>query len=131
VVIPVHDRTEIAIACLGSVLAAISADTDVVVVDDGSSDPALIAALDDLAEQRKILLLRHPKALGEPASANAGILAASGRDVALLNSETLVPRGWLDRMRAGAYSAVDIGSVTPFSNDAGILCYPDETGSNP
>ena len=57
--------------------------------------PALIATLDDLARQRRIRLLRRPTALGFPASANAGILAAKGRDVVLLNSDTLVPPdGW-------------------------------------
>ena len=77
----------------------------ILVVDDGSSDPALIAALDDLARQRKITLLRHPAPLGFPASANAGIRAAKGRDVVLLNSDTLVPPGWLQRLRDAAYSA--------------------------
>ncbi len=130
VVIPVRDCAEIAMACLRSVLATVSRDTDVVVVDDGSSDPVMVATLDDLAEQRKIVLLRHPKALGFPASANAGIIAASDRDVALLNSDALVPRGWLDRLRAAAHSAADIGSVTPFSNNAGVLSYPGGGGIN-
>jgi GT2 family glycosyltransferase len=131
VVIPVHDGAQVATACLTSVLASVSADTRVVVVDDGSSDTALIATLDDLARSRKIRLLRQPNALGFPASANAGILAANGRDVVLLNSDTVVPRGWLDRIRAAAYSARDIGTVTPFSNDATILSYPGEAGTNP
>ena len=40
-----------------------------------------------------------------PASANTGIAAARGRDVVLLNSDTLVPPGWLDRLRAAAPTA--------------------------
>jgi GT2 family glycosyltransferase len=131
VVIPVHDGAPIAIDCLRSVLASVSTDTDIVVIDDGSSDAALIATLDDLARRRKIRLLRQPRALGFPASANAGILAAKGRDVVLLNSDTLVPPGWLDRMRTAAYSALDIGTVTPLSNDASILSYPGDAGTNP
>ena len=43
----------------------------------------------------------------------------------LLNSDTLVPPGWLEGLRAAAYSAPDIGTVTPLSNDATILSYPD------
>jgi GT2 family glycosyltransferase len=131
VVIPVHDGAQVAIACLTSVLASVSTDTGIVVVDDGSSDAGLIATLDDLARQRRIRLLRRPTALGFPASANAGILAAKGRDVVLLNSDTLVPPGWLERMRTAAYSALDIGTVTPLSNDASILSYPGDAGTNP
>jgi GT2 family glycosyltransferase len=131
IVIPVHNGGEVVLACLASVIASLTAGTRILVVDDGSSEPALIAALDDLAGQRKVTLLRHARALGFPASANAGIRAAKGRDVVLLNSNTLMPPGWLERLRAAARSSHDIGTVTPLSNDAGILSYPGKSGSNP
>jgi GT2 family glycosyltransferase len=131
IVIPVHDGGSIVLACLDSVLASIATGTRILVVDDASSDPDLIAALDHLARQRKIALVRHPRALGFPAAANAGIRAAPGRDVVLLNSDTLVPPGWLERLRQAAYADRDIGTVTPFSNDASILSYPGPTGTNP
>jgi GT2 family glycosyltransferase len=131
VVIPVHDGGDVVLACLDSVLAAIPAGTRVLVVDDGSADPALVAALDDLERRRKITLLRHDRPLGFPAAANAGVQASAGRDVVLLNSDTLVPPGWLERLRQAAYAARDIGTVTPLSNDASILSYPDRGGANP
>ena len=55
------------------------------------------------------------------------------RDVVLLNSDTLVPPGWLSSLREAAYSAADIGSATPFSNAATILSYPsvDEPNEMP
>ena len=81
--------------------------------------------------QRKIALLRHDRPRGFPAAANAGIHAAKGRDVVLLNSDTLVPPGWLERLRHAAYGAPDIGTVTPLSNDASILSYPGPAGNNP
>ncbi len=131
VVIPVHNGASVTMPCLASVFAATPPDTLIVVVDDGSTDRELVAALDDLARRRKITLIRHPRALGFTGSANAGIGAARGCDVVLLNSDTLVPAGWLDRLRAAAYSAGDIGTVTPLSNDASILSYPGEPGTNP
>jgi GT2 family glycosyltransferase/glycosyltransferase involved in cell wall biosynthesis len=131
VVIPVHNGGPVALACLTSVLAAKPDDARILVIDDGSSDPGLIAALDDLARQRKITLLRHQTPLGFPVSANAGIRAAKGRDVVLLNSDTQVPPDWLPRLRDAAYSAPDIGTVTPLSNNASILSYPGPAGSNP
>lgn len=131
VVIPVHDGGAVVLACLDSVLASIPTRTKVLVVDDGSADPALVAALDDLARTRKIALLRHPRPLGFPAAANAGIQASAGRDVVLLNSDTLVPPGWLERLRQAAYAARDIGTVTPLSNNASILSYPNPATANP
>ncbi|PPQ28278.1 glycosyltransferase [Rhodopila globiformis] len=131
VVIPVHNGETVALDCLRSVLASMPDDARVLVVDDGSSEPGLVAALDGLARQGRIRLLRHATAQGFPASANAGIRAARDQDVVLLNSDTLVPPGWLQRLRDAAYAAHDIGTVTPLSNDATILSYPGVAGSNP
>ncbi|HET6308654.1 MAG TPA: glycosyltransferase [Rhodopila sp.] len=131
IVVPVHNGGDVVLECLRSVLASVPARSKVLVVDDGSSDPVVVAALDDLVRRRKIGLLRHSRALGFPAAANAGIVAASGRDVVLLNSDTLVPEGWLERLRQAAYATRDTGTVTPLSNDASIVSYPGASGVNP
>jgi GT2 family glycosyltransferase len=131
IVIPVHDGGPVVLACLNSVLRTVPPRTRVVVVDDGSSDPDLVGILDNLARRRKLILLRHPRPLGFPASANAGMQAAGDHDIILLNSDTLVPADWVLRLRAAACSARDIGTVTPFSNDASILSYPNRNGGNP
>ena len=131
VVIPVHNGGPVVAACLASVLASVPDDVRVLVIDDGSSDPAVIAVINDLHARRRIGLHRHATALGFPASANAGLRMARGRDVVLLNSDTLVPPGWIERLRAAAYAAPDIFSVTPLSNDAGIVSYPGPAGTNP
>jgi GT2 family glycosyltransferase len=53
--------------------------------------------------------------------------------VVLLNSDTEVANGWLDRLQHAACSAPDVGTVTPFSNNATICTYPYEgwTGDVP
>ena len=79
----------------------------------------------------RITVMRLPRNLGFPGAANAGIRASAGYDVVLLNSDTLVPPGWLDRLRQAAHSAPDIASATPLSNDATILSVPDAAGNNP
>ena len=131
IVMPVHNGGNTALACLTSVLATIPTEARVIVVDDGSSDPAVIAGLNGLLRRRAIRLIRNPAPLGFPAAANAGIRAASGRDIVLLNSDTLVPPGWLGRLRAAAYSSPGIGTVSPFSNHAGIAGYPGRSGATP
>ncbi len=131
VVIPVRDHPDVVLACLESVLA--SGGGRVVVVDDASRETVLIAALDRLAKAKRIHLVRHDRPLGFPASANAGIETCANRDVVLLNSDTLVAQDWLERLRLAAYCAPDIGTVTPFSNNASILTYPvpGEAGATP
>ena len=131
VVIPVHNGGTVVQACLTSVLASIPAEARVLVIDDGSTEAAVIAHLDKLADSGLISVRRNSRPLGFPASANAGIRAARGRDVVLLNSDTLVPQRWLERLHAAAYADMDIGTVTPLSNDASILSYPGPAGTNP
>ncbi|MEO0380007.1 MAG: hypothetical protein AAF252_07020, partial [Pseudomonadota bacterium] len=54
-----------------------------------------------------------------------------GADVVLLNSDTVVSAGWLDRLSAAAHSAPDIGTVTPLSNNGEITSYPVRSAQNP
>ena len=130
VVIPVYRGCFPTLACLDSVLAALPSDARVWVVDDASPEPALVVALASLAQRRRIRLIRLAENRGFPAAANAGLQACAPRDAVLLNSDTLVAPGWLDRLQAAAYSAPDIGTVTPLSNDGTIVSYPDIAGGN-
>ncbi len=99
-------------------------------VDDASTEPELAALLDGLSRRKRIRLIRNGVQLGFPGSANVGMRACGDRDVVLLNSDTLVPPGWLERLREAAYQAADIGTVTPLSNSATILSYPGQVGRN-
>ena len=88
--------------------------------------PRWPGALSALARQKRVRLIRNPRNLGFAASVNIGLRAAAGHDVVLLNSDTMVPPGWLDELCAVAYGAPDIGTVTPLSNDGSILSYPNQ-----
>ena len=119
------------LACLDSVLTNLARPSRLIVIDDASPEPELVAALNSLARRRRIMLIRNTRNLGFAASANVGMRAAAGRDVLLLNSDTLVgPRlaggtAWRRVQRRG-----HIGTVTPLSNDGTILNYPDRGGRN-
>jgi len=130
VVVPVYRGLRRTLDCLESVLATLPAGSRLHVVDDASPDHALVAALGEMARARRIRLIRQPRNTGFPGAANAGLRAAAGRDVVLLNSDTLVPPGWLERLREAAHSAPDIGTATPLSNDATICSYPSRERVN-
>jgi GT2 family glycosyltransferase/glycosyltransferase involved in cell wall biosynthesis len=130
IVIPVCGGTARTLACLDSVLASLTPPSRVIVIDDASPERDLVEALDVRARQKRIHLIRNRRNQGFSVSANAGLSAAAARDVILLNSDTLVAPGWADDLRTAAYSAPDIGTVTPLSNDATILSYPSRTAPN-
>jgi GT2 family glycosyltransferase/glycosyltransferase involved in cell wall biosynthesis len=127
VVIPVHSGLEETVACLESVLAAHN-DTPsrIILVEDCSPQPALRDYLDALAARALPgwSLLRLPVNRGFPAAANLGLTLAGGRDAVLLNADTVVYDGWLDRLCAAAAQDPRIGTVTPLSNNGEICTSP-------
>ena len=136
VIVPVYGGAIETSACLESILATAdnsdgaSPRFELVVVDDGNPDGELRRMLDGFAADGKITLLRNQRNIGFPASVNLGFDLHSDRDVVVLNSDTVIFPGWLARLREAAYSSPDIGTVTPFSNEASILSYPKSLGDN-
>jgi GT2 family glycosyltransferase len=131
VVIPVYAGHDETIACIESVLrSANSTRREIVVVDDCGPEPKLRAALRNFERAGAITLIANPANLGFPGAANAGMALHPDRDVILLNADTLVPRGWIDRLRGAAYRSGNTGSVTPLSNRATICSYPEINQDN-
>lgn len=130
IVIPVYGNTARTQACLKSVLTTCPPDVRVVVVDDATPDASLGRLLDRLSADDAITMVRHPHNQGFVASVNDGMRMVGGQDVILLNSDTLVPPGWVERLRQRLERS-DVGTVTPFSNEATILSYPSVEKTNP
>ena len=117
--------------CLASLHGTLPPGTRIVVVDDGATDQPLIAVLRQQERAGRIVVLRHPQNRGYPAAINTGLRHAAGRDVVLLNADTVVPPGWLARLAAAAYAAPDIGSATPLSNEGSIVFLPRRSRRQP
>lgn len=131
VIIPAYRGLKETRACLESVLQNRDQCTGtILVIDDASPEPEVSALLDDYAEKGAIELLRNPQNLGFVRTANRGILATEsrGRDIILLNSDTVVPEGWTERLAAHAHADASIGTITPLSNDATICSWPTRLG---
>ena len=135
VIVPVYGNIPLVRDCLTALRETIPADTRVIIVDDASPDPAMAGLLDGFARLPRWKVLRHAVNGGFPTAANTGLAAAAAlgsvHDVVLLNSDAIVPPGWLEPLRAIVHAAPDVGTATPLSNDATILSYPDAHGSNP
>jgi GT2 family glycosyltransferase len=125
IVIPVYSGVEDTVRCIRSVIDTVGDRAEIIVIDDASPDPAMAPQLERIAAAGEITVLRNPRNLGFPATANRGMLLHPDRDIVLLNSDTEVFGNWLDRLQAAAYSAPDIASVTPLTNSGSIASYPD------
>ncbi|MEO8674682.1 MAG: glycosyltransferase [Casimicrobiaceae bacterium] len=125
VIVPVHKGLAATRRCLDSVLAAGShAAFEAIVVDDATPEPDIARHLDRLAAENRITLVRNARNLGFVQSVNRGMALHADRDVVLLNSDTEVANDWLARLARCVHAHADIGTATPFSNNATICSYP-------
>jgi mycofactocin glycosyltransferase len=104
VVVPVRDRTDGVRRLLGALDGL-----RVLVVDDGSADPAAVAAVVEGAGAR---LLRHERSRGPAAARNTGLAAATTPLVAFLDSDVVPEPGWLDPLLA-ALADPAVGLAAP------------------
>jgi GT2 family glycosyltransferase len=91
IVIPSRFRTDLLRRCLTSLQEHAPADTEIIVVDDGSAG-ALVSAI--AREHGQIRCIRFDRTRGFCVAANAGFAAATADIVELLNDDTVVTRGW-------------------------------------
>nr|WP_298249130.1 glycosyltransferase [uncultured Halomonas sp.] len=126
VVVPVYEGYEETLACIDSALKAkVKTQHRLVVINDKSPNEKLTKALRTHASQHGYTLLENKHNLGFVGTVNRGMRLHDDADVVLLNSDTLVPDGWLDTIVAAAYSDPLNATVTPFSNNATICSYPN------
>jgi len=132
VIIPVYRDVKAVRRCVDSVLASRNtARFHIVVVNDKSPSPAVTRYVRSLAADPRVTIIENPRNLGFSGAVNIGLRAHPHRDVVLLNADTVVPHGWLDRLAACAAEDPAIASVTPLSNNATILSYPAPHVVNP
>ncbi|HTC68802.1 MAG TPA: glycosyltransferase [Acidothermaceae bacterium] len=119
VVIPLYNQGSYLLGAVESVHASGYPNVEIVVVDDGSTEPETIAIFNDLAGVTKV---RQVNA-GLSAARNAGIAAAAGHYIVPLDSDDLLPAGFLrpavDAMRRNP----ELGYVAGYLRYFGLLDY--------
>jgi GT2 family glycosyltransferase/glycosyltransferase involved in cell wall biosynthesis len=123
VVVPVHNAYEELRRCLWALARHTTYQASLLIIDDASSDPRVGEPLEMAANLEGVRVLRNVENLGFTATVNRALRSCSG-DVVLLNSDTVVGPRWLEQLVSSAYSAPDIGTVTPVSDNAGAFSVP-------
>jgi GT2 family glycosyltransferase len=122
VVVPSHNRPDLLCPCLASVTRHAPPDTDVIVVDDASPGGA---ASDVARAFAGVRVVRLPRRGGFCAAANAGVRAARGPFVELLNDDAEVTAGWAEAALR-AFAAAAVAAVAPL-----VLVWPGDGPGGP
>ncbi|MBX9748043.1 MAG: glycosyltransferase family 2 protein [Roseococcus sp.] len=118
VILPIYNGHEEVKQCLHALRAAATGPMQVVMVDDGSRDFTAEMLRAEAAADPRFVLHRRDINRGYTKSINEGVLLTGADWVVVLNSDTLVPPGWLDRLHAAARARPGTGMVGPLSNAA-------------
>ena len=111
-------------ACLDAVQTEGSRIASLVtVIDDCSPDADLRALMEDHVALGLFTFLRNGENLGFARSANRPAHERPS-DVLLLNADTVLPRGAIDRLAAAAHAEAGIATVTPPLNDGEFTSFP-------
>jgi glycosyltransferase involved in cell wall biosynthesis len=126
VVIPTHDRKDLLLLAVRSVLRQRDVEFEVLVVDDGSTD-GTSAAVESLDEPR-IRILRHERARGVATARNVGVAAARGSWIALLDDDD----AWSpDKLALQLGAAEDAGSAWVYGGMVEIDLHGRLLGGDP
>ena len=116
IVIPVFEQSAVTLRCLQSIARAeVATPYEVIVVDDASGDDTS----DVLDRCSGIRIVVNAENLGYLRSTNRGVAESRADHVVLLNNDTEVGDGWLDRLLDVFRSFPDTGLV------GARLVYPD------
>jgi GT2 family glycosyltransferase len=124
VVVCVHNATEVVRRCLASIVTHTDLRHGLILVDDASG-PECRGELEQFAASYPVAsLLRNEERCGYTQSANRGLRESRSAFVVLLNSDTIVTPGWLERLLECAESDPRIGIIGPLSNAATFQSVP-------
>jgi len=128
VVLSVHNGLEYVKPCLESVLRNTNPDVPILVVDDASTDRRTIEYLETLPRER-VIQSRNKWNMGFPRTMNEVMTAWADCDVLMLNTDTIVPPSWVERMQRALYARPKTAGVCALSSNATLVSVPN-SGEN-
>jgi GT2 family glycosyltransferase/glycosyltransferase involved in cell wall biosynthesis len=132
IILPVFNAPDDLKRCLDSVRSHTESSCQVIIINDGSTDPRIPGIIEEFRTAfPSCLALANPENLGFVKTCNRGFQKASGTDVILLNSDTVVTSGWIRKLSKAAYSLPNVATVTPLTNNGTVCSIPTWLEENP
>jgi len=132
IVVPIYADYNATRDCLESLLSEIEPSPHrAILVDDATPDPRIANYLAELGSKACVEILTNARNLGFVGSVNRAFERAGQDDIILLNADTIVPTGFINRLADAAQSSPDIGTVTPLSNNGEFVSFPIANQFNP
>jgi GT2 family glycosyltransferase/FMN phosphatase YigB (HAD superfamily)/tetratricopeptide (TPR) repeat protein len=116
IIILAHNQLADTRQCLESLERCTPVAHEIILVDNGSTDGTTEFFRQYAAERKHVRLILNRGNLGFAAGNNQGLAVARGKHVVLLNNDTVVTEGWLERMLTALRRQPQAGLAGPVSN---------------
>lgn len=133
VIVPVYADYDLTVACIDRVRRQVeqSERHRFIIVNDATPDKRVAEYIARIKTSDRLSVLVNEFNMGFVGSVNRALSSVENGDVIFLNSDTIVPDGFIQRLSAVAHSADRIGTVTPLSNNGEFTSFPIPYKSNP
>lgn len=125
IIIPIYNAYDCLTECIDSVIKNTDLkENRLILINDKSTDERVEKLLKEYGKKYSaIKILTNDENLGFVGTVNRG-MRLSKNDVLLLNSDTVVTKNWLKKIKECAYSQPMVATVTPLSNNATLASVP-------
>ncbi len=131
IIIPVYNAPDELKECVDSLYKYTEIEYNrIIIINDKSPDPRVNEYLNTIVSYQNMIILNNEENLGFVGTVNRG-MAYSNHDVLLLNSDTVVTKGWLEKLKKVAYLDSSTATVTPLTNNGSICSVPTFLEDNP
>ncbi len=112
IIIPVFNQFEYTKACIESIRRFTHIPYEIIIIDDNSTDETSQA----IQKEKDIRYYKNDENRGFPYSVNLGLLKALGKYCIVLNNDTVVTEGWVDKLVKYSNLHQNIGIIAPVTN---------------
>ena len=114
IVVVTYNSADTILPCLRSLSRTIRARDEVIIVDNASRDRTLAVTSEFISGDKRFTTISNQTNRGFSAATNTGVKASKNHFIALLNPDTIVSAGWLERLLF--HFTPETAAVGPISN---------------
>ena len=120
IIIPFYNQVSLLSMCLKSIELSLNSNVRIILVNDGS-DPENIKIIENSNFRLNLQIIHHQSNKGFRESIHTGLLASNHPYIVLLNSDTIIPPGAIEKIIGIIQKNNTIKAAAPVSNAVGDL----------
>ncbi|MCX5696217.1 MAG: glycosyltransferase [Candidatus Omnitrophica bacterium] len=118
IIVPVYNNYLLTKRCISSIFRSTRCPYRIIIINDASSEAALINYLERLKKEKNIICITNNTNLGRTKSVNLGIKASKARVVAIIDNDVVLPDNWVRKIIRGFYYSARVAALGPLFNDS-------------